>query len=56
MRESQISGEDSYYITEYFDYVYDAKGNWTSRKSHNQNNSEVWENETVETRVITYFE
>ena len=56
VRESQINGEDSYYITEYYDYVYDAKGNWTSRKYHNQNNSEVWENETVETRTITYFE
>ena len=53
--ESQIS-DNSYYKTEYYDYVYDAKGNWTSRKSHSQNNSEVWENETVETRVITYFE
>ena len=53
--ESQIS-DNSYYKTEYYDYVYDAKGNWTSRKSHNQNNSEKWENETVETRVITYFE
>ena len=53
--ESQIS-DNSYYKTEYYDYVYDAKGNWTSRKSHNQNNSEVWENERVETRTITYFE
>jgi len=56
VRESQISGEDSYYITEYYDYVYDAKGNWTSRKNHSQNNSEVWDNEQVETRTITYFD
>lgn len=53
--ESQINA-NSYYKTEYYDYVYDAKGNWTSRKSHNQNNSEVWENERVETRTITYFD
>ncbi|MCB9071938.1 MAG: hypothetical protein H6543_05840 [Prevotellaceae bacterium] len=53
--ESQIS-DNSYYKTEYYDYVYDAKGNWTSRKSHSQNNSEVWENDRVETRTITYFE
>jgi len=51
---SETSGSDSY-ITEYYDYEYDEKGNWTSRKSHTKNNSEVWENERVETRVITYF-
>jgi len=53
---SETSGPDSYYITEYYDYEYDAKGNWTSRKSHTKNSSEVWENERVETRTITYFE
>ena len=56
VREAQTSGEDSYYITEYYDYVYDGQGNWTSRKNHSQNNSEVWDNEQVETRMITYFE
>ena len=52
--ESQVSAA-SYYKTEYYDYEYDAKGNWTSRKIHSQNNSEVWDNERVETRAITYF-
>ncbi len=47
--------DGSYFIIEYYDYVYDEQGNWTSRKSHNQNNSPVWENEEVETRTITYF-
>jgi len=49
------SSDGSYFIIEYYDYVYDEQGNWTSRKSHNQNNSPVWENEEVETRTITYF-
>ncbi len=49
------SSDGSYFIIEYYDYVYDEQGNWTSRKSHNQNNSPMWENEEVETRTITYF-
>lgn len=53
--ESESSSTGSYFIIEYYDYVYDEQGNWTSRKSHNQNNSPVWENEEVETRTITYF-
>jgi len=53
---SETSGSDSYNITEYYDYVYDEKNNWTRRKSHTKNSSEVWENERVETRTITYFE
>lgn len=52
---SETGGTDSYNITEYYDYEYDAKGNWTSRKSHTKNSSEVWENEREETRAITYF-
>ena len=56
MVASETSGPDSYNITEYYDYEYDAKGNWTSRKIRTKENSEVWGNDRVETRTITYFE
>lgn len=55
VKEEQRS-TGSYYITEYYDYEYDAKGNWTSRKIHTQNNSPTWDNDRVETRTISYFD
>lgn len=48
-------GTVSEYIKEYFDYVYDPTGNWTSRKRHIKNNNGQWEYEQIETRTITYW-
>lgn len=47
-----VNGET---IEEYDDYVYDSKGNWTSR-SYKSKEGETWSDEVTETRVITYWD
>ncbi|MBN2764926.1 MAG: hypothetical protein JXR27_01035 [Paludibacteraceae bacterium] len=47
--------EDNYQ-QEYFDYLYDEKNNWTSRKYRYNNGPESeWTDPIVETRIITYW-
>lgn len=41
-------------IVEYYDYVYDEKENWISRKSHTSI-GEYWYGEQIETRTIEYY-
>ena len=45
--------DGSYFIIEYYDYVYDEQGTGLA-ESHNQNNSPCGKRR-VETRTITYF-
>lgn len=41
--------------TRYTDHVYDAQGNWTSRKVLMYTSGKTWELERTETRTITYY-
>lgn len=41
---------------EYFDYVYDSKGNWTERKSRHKFGDGEWGEPQLEERLITYFD
>lgn len=55
-KEDLIYVDGSSTDEEYSDYVYDSKGNWTSRSYRTKYGQDSWSNKETETRVITYWE
>lgn len=54
--EESDSEEGRDMIHEFFDYVYDSKGNWTERKSRHKFGDSEWGEPQLEKRLITYFD
>jgi len=51
-----ISKVGENYTEEYSDYVYDAKGNWTSRSFRNKYEGAAWSSSVTQTRQFTYWD
>lgn len=51
-----ISKDGQSYDEEYSDYVYDAKGNWTSRNYRSKESAGEWSPKRKQTRTITYWD
>ncbi len=52
-KKDVITDTEDEYVQEYYDYVYDAQGNWTSRKYRYKNPE--WSTPQTEIRVIQYW-